>query len=184
MQKNRLKWRFFCVRWSECGDSNPGPPAPKAGALPTAQHPDMKLSNCPGVFSQSKRATNCATPGYVIFQLWSNMGSAPVFDQSSARGKTPSALAPQRFPGFLKSAARTPASRSQSRRATNCATPGHMNFCMIARSRGKSKLFLSPRDLSAVFIIIIYFSMFCKFFSPFHLRDEARRVGSPHFLIL
>ena len=25
--------------WSECGDSNPGPPAPKAGALPTAQHP-------------------------------------------------------------------------------------------------------------------------------------------------
>ncbi len=28
-------------RWSECGDSNPGPPAPKAGALPTAQHPDV-----------------------------------------------------------------------------------------------------------------------------------------------
>ena len=31
----------FAPTWSECGDSNPGPPAPKAGALPTAQHPDM-----------------------------------------------------------------------------------------------------------------------------------------------
>ena len=38
---------------------------PKAGALPTAQHPDMKLWNCPGVSSQSKRATNCATPGFL-----------------------------------------------------------------------------------------------------------------------
>ena len=28
-QKNRLKRRFFCQSWSECGDSNPGPPAPK-----------------------------------------------------------------------------------------------------------------------------------------------------------
>ena len=66
MQKNRLKRRFFCQRWSECGDSNPGPPAPKAGALPTAQHPDMKLWDCPGGFSQSRRATNCATPGYEV----------------------------------------------------------------------------------------------------------------------
>ena len=32
----------FAPTWSECGDSNPGPPAPKAGALPTAQHPDRK----------------------------------------------------------------------------------------------------------------------------------------------
>ena len=44
----------------------PGPHAPKAGALPTAQHPDMKLWDCPGVSSQSKRATNCATPGYEV----------------------------------------------------------------------------------------------------------------------
>ena len=66
MQKNRLKRRFFCQRWSECGDSNPGPPAPKAGALPTAQHPDMKLWDCPGGFSQSRRATNCATPRFLF----------------------------------------------------------------------------------------------------------------------
>ena len=123
MQKNRLFRRFFCKIWSECGDSNPGPPAPKAGALPTAQHPDMKLWDCPGVSSQSKRATNCATPGYEIFQLWSNMWSTPIFDQLPATGKVLSAQLSQGFPGFPRATARTWASRSQSRRATNCATP-------------------------------------------------------------
>ena len=47
-QKNRLKRRFFKERWSECRDSNPVPPAPKAGALPTAQHPVMKLGDPAG----------------------------------------------------------------------------------------------------------------------------------------
>ena len=42
------KRRFFDERWSECRDSNPGPPAPKAGALPTAQHPVMKLGDPAG----------------------------------------------------------------------------------------------------------------------------------------
>ena len=66
-RKTAFLGRFFCGRWSECGDSNPGPPAPKAGALPTAQHPDMKLWNCPDGFAQITCATNCATPGYCLF---------------------------------------------------------------------------------------------------------------------
>ena len=45
----------------------------------------------PASCSQSKRATNCATPGYEIFQLWSNMWSTPIFDQLPARGKVLSA---------------------------------------------------------------------------------------------
>ncbi len=84
----------------------------------------MKLWDCPGVSSQSKRATNCATPGYEIFQLWSNMWSTPIFDQLPARGKVLSAQVSQGFPGFPRAVARTRASRSQSRRATNCTTPG------------------------------------------------------------
>ena len=88
--------------------------------------------------SQSKRATNCATPGHEIFQLWSNMGSAPVFDQLPARGKTPLALASQRFPGFGGSAARTPASRTQITCATNCATPGYSVF-LHDTTRGRKK---------------------------------------------
>ena len=82
----------------------------------------------PASCSQSKRATNCATPGYGIFQLWSNMGSTPVFDPFPARGKTPSALAPQSFPGFWRRATRTPASRSQITCSTNCATPSYGIF--------------------------------------------------------
>ena len=54
-------FRVFQWLWLE-----PEPHALKAGALPTAQHPDMKLWDCPGGFSQSKRATNCATPGYEV----------------------------------------------------------------------------------------------------------------------
>ena len=90
----------------------------------------------PASCSQSKRATNCATPGYEVFWLWSNMGSAPVFDQFPAGGKTPSALASQSFPGFQESAARTPVSRAQSKRATNCATPGYFVgvFHFVAQS--------------------------------------------------
>ena len=128
--------------------------APKAGALPTAQHPDMKLWDCPGVSSQSKRATNCATPGYEIFQLWSNMWSTPFFDQLPSRGKVLSAQLPQGFPGFPRTEARTWASRSQIKRATNCAIPGylilnHYNtnlvrlkyFSVCGHSCGQSRLF-------------------------------------------
>ena len=117
--------------------------------------------------SQSKRATNCATPGYKIFQLWSNMWSTPFFDQLPAMGKVLSAQVSQGFPGFPRATARTWASRSQSRRATNCATPRYevrrsgwayspkppalptalipdiRFFCMILCGEGKSKFFVS-----------------------------------------
>ena len=65
-QKNRLKRRFFLYRWSEWRDLNPRHPAPKAGALPTALHPVIQFLIRLGGFSQSRRATNCATPGYCV----------------------------------------------------------------------------------------------------------------------
>ena len=45
----------FAPTWSECGDSNPGPPAPKAGALPTAQHPVISFRRRPGPHVQRTR---------------------------------------------------------------------------------------------------------------------------------
>ena len=39
--------------------------APKAGALPTALHPVIQFFIRLVVFSQSRRATNCATPRYI-----------------------------------------------------------------------------------------------------------------------
>ena len=65
-QKNRLKRRLFKVFWSECGDSNPGPHAPKAGALPAALHPVIEFFIRLGVFSQTRRDTNFAIPGYLL----------------------------------------------------------------------------------------------------------------------
>ena len=89
--------------------------------------------------SQSKRATNCATPGYEIFQLWSNMWSTPIFDQLPATGKVLSAQLSQGFPGFPRAVARTRASRSQSRRATNCATPRYEVVGLPGRILPKGK---------------------------------------------
>ena len=87
----------------------------------------------PASCSQSKRATNCATPGYEVFQLWSNMWSTPIFDQLPARWKVLSAQVSQDFPGFPRTSARTRASRSQSKRATNCATPGYEFFPIVVK---------------------------------------------------
>ena len=77
----------------------------------------------PASCSQSKRATNCATPGYEIFQLWSNMWSTPIFDQLPARVKVLSAQLSQGFLGFPRATARTWAARSQIKRDTTFATP-------------------------------------------------------------
>ena len=95
----------------------------------------------PASCSQSKRATNCATPGYEIFQLWSNMWSTPIFDQLPARGKVLSAQLSQVFPGFPRATARTWASRSQITCATNCATPGYSVFLHDTMRRGKKQVF-------------------------------------------
>ena len=95
----------------------------------------------PASCSQSKRATNCATPGYEIFQLWSNMWSTPIFDQLPARGKVLSAQLSQGFPGFPRATARTWASRSQMWRPTNFAIPGYSLFCHDTTASDKNKVF-------------------------------------------
>ena len=55
---------ILVVFWSEWGDSNSRHPAPKAGALPTALHPVIQFFIRLVVFSQTRRATNFAIPGY------------------------------------------------------------------------------------------------------------------------
>src|SRR5699024_9949433 len=101
-----------------------------------------------GVFSQSRRATNCATPGYEIFQLWSNMWSTPIFDQLPARGKVLSDQVSQGFPGFPRTSARTRASRSQTGRVLlGKVSPAlcrlaEVSCSILPVSRAKSSLFL------------------------------------------
>ena len=129
----RRKKQVFRVCGRRCGQARffgsfstgefpPQATVPRASGLSLSGEWIGRLS------SQSKRATNCATPGYEFFQLWSNMWSTPIFDQLPARGKVLPSLLSQGFPGFPRAAARTCASRSQSKRATNCATPGYEVF--------------------------------------------------------
>ena len=101
----------------------------------------MKLWGGLGVFSQSKRATNCATPGYEVFQLWSNMWSRSFFDQLQATGKVLSTQTPQGFAGFPWVETRTRVSRTQITCATNCATPGYLVFLHDTMRRRKKQVF-------------------------------------------
>ena len=110
--------------------------------------------------SQSRRATNCATPGYSVFYpagrilpnvacyqlhytrifgchdystkivrfkvfscLWSNMWSKPLLCRFQQLGKIQQTQVSQGFAAFHFVSSRIPPRHSQSKRATNCATP-------------------------------------------------------------
>ena len=128
--------QFFCAR-GRLRTSRA--PAPKAGALPTALHPDIKLWGGLGVFSQTTRATNCANPGYSVFlhdtmrrrkkQVFrvcgQRCGQARFCGSFSTDGFPPQATVP-RASGLSLSGERIGRLSSQSRRAINCATSGYL----------------------------------------------------------
>ncbi|GEM_PF-7093631 len=66
---NRRKTRYRPCRKALRRFASPYPGyrhgTPKAGALPTALHPVIEFSIRLVVCSQTTRATNCATPGYI-----------------------------------------------------------------------------------------------------------------------
>ena len=112
-------------KWSEWRDSNSRHPGPKPGALPTGPHPDIKLRE------------KCS--------LWSNMWSRKfyrIFDELSTavfagvRGVTGEQATFGAVEPFW-------CSSSQSRRATNCATPGWTNrsdyTVLFSKKQSKNK---------------------------------------------
>ena len=79
------KRRFFKERWSEWQDSNLRHPAPKAGALPTALHPVIKLNYPAGrILPNHPRYQLRHTRLYLYFSL------LPAYYLSAVR--------PRRFP--------------------------------------------------------------------------------------
>ena len=81
----------------------------------------------PTTKSQSWRAASCATPGYSFFSFCrcgQTCGQRPMFEQIAERGKcgNSSNCKGLRVFGFLRLVGGV--TRSQSTRATNCATPG------------------------------------------------------------
>ena len=71
LRRNRQRIRKIPLKslisegfWSEWGDSNARSLEPKSSAIPTSLHPVIEFFIRLGVFSQTKRDTNFAIPGY------------------------------------------------------------------------------------------------------------------------
>ena len=96
--------------------------------------------------SQSKRATNCANPGFLVIQFCSRCGQTcgqAFFLTISACGGSACIAGVSRNCGHSIFRLEVGATRSQTRRDTNFAIPGYSISAIIPRRRGKSKIFLS-----------------------------------------
>ena len=96
--------------------------------------------------SQSKRATNCANPGFLVIEFCSRCGQTcgqAVFLTTSTCGGSACIAGVSRDCGHGIFRLEGGATRSQTRRDTNFAIPGYSISAMIPRRRGKSKFFLS-----------------------------------------
>ena len=96
--------------------------------------------------SQSKRATNCANPGFLGIQFCSRCGQTcgqAVFLTTSTCGGSAFIVGVSRDCGHGIFRLEGGATCSQTRRDTNFARPGYSVFSMIPRRAVKIKLFLS-----------------------------------------
>ena len=96
--------------------------------------------------SQSKRATNCANPGFLGIQFCSRCGQTcgqAVFLTISACGGSACIAGVSRDCGHGIFRLEGGATRSQTRRDTNFAIPGYSISAIIPRRGRKSKIFLS-----------------------------------------
>mgnify|MGYP006867439026 CR=1 FL=1 len=95
-------------------------------------------------WSQSKRATNCANPGFLVIQFCTRCGQTcgqVVFLTTSACGGSACIAGVSRDCGHGIFRLEGGATRSQSRRDTNFAIPGYSLFCHDTTARGKNKVF-------------------------------------------
>ena len=96
--------------------------------------------------SQSKRATNCANPGFLVIQFCSRCGQTcgqAFFLTISACGGSACIAGVSRNCGHSIFRLEVGATRSQTRRDTNFAIPGYSISAMIPRRTVKIKFFLS-----------------------------------------
>ena len=122
------------------------------------------------VFSQSKRATNCANPGFLGIQFCSRCGQTwgqAAFLTISACGGSACISGGSRNCGHSIFQLEGGATRSQTRRDTNFAIPGYLLFSMIPRRTVKIKIFLSV-------VIYVVKAAFCAAFSNRGKSRERR----------
>ena len=103
-------------------------------------------SRIPPRHSQSKRATNCANPGFLVIQFCARCGQTcgqAVFLTTSTCGESACITGISRDCGHCIFRLEGGATRSQTRRDTNFAIPRYSIFAIIPRRGRKSKIFLS-----------------------------------------
>ena len=94
--------------------------------------------------SQSKRATNCANPGFLVIEFCARCGQTcgqAVFLTISACGGSACIAGVSRNCGHSIFRLEVGATRSQTRRDTNFAIPGYSLFCHDTTANGKNKVF-------------------------------------------
>ena len=94
--------------------------------------------------SQSKRATNCANPGFLVIQFCTRCGQTcgqAVFLTTSTCGGNACIVGVSRDCGHGIFRLEGGATRSQTRRDTNFAIPGYSLFCHDTTESGKNKDF-------------------------------------------
>ena len=133
--------RFFCLwsfLWSKtllCRFRQSGK-IPKTQALQGFAAFRLAPSRIPPRHSQTTRATNCANPGFLGIQFCFNCGQTcghGDFLTTSACGGSAFIAGVSRDCGHGIFRLERGATRSQSRRATNCATPGYSVFYSAGR---------------------------------------------------
>ena len=125
--------RFFCLwsfMWSKpllCRFLQPGEIQQTQASQGFATF-RLTPSRIPPRHSQSKRATNCANPGFLVIEFCARCGQTcgqAVFLTISACGGSACIVGVSRDCGHGIFRLEGGATRSQSRRAANCATPGY-----------------------------------------------------------
>ena len=122
IRKTPLKSMISEGFWSEWRGSNSRPRGPKPRVLSAELHPDIQFLPLYHGEGDNQR----------FFCLWSFMWSKPLLRRFRQSKKTPQTQASQGFAAFHLTPSRIPPRHSQSRRATNCATPG----CILLRQNG------------------------------------------------
>ena len=100
--------------WSEWRGSNSRPRGPKPRVLSAELHPDIQFLPLYHGERENQR----------FFCLWSFMWSKPLLWRFQQSEEIPQMQVSQGFAAFRLAPSRIPPRHSQSRRATNCATPG------------------------------------------------------------
>ena len=104
----------------------------------------LTLSRIPPRHSQSKRATNCANPGFLVIQFCTRCGQTcgqVVFLTTLACGGNACIAGVSMDCEDSVFRLEGGATRSQTRRDTNFAIPGYSISAMIPRRRGKTRIF-------------------------------------------